>query len=187
MTTLAELALEEFHKRSVNFQPLYPAVLVRVLPKEKVSDSGLIYLPDEKVNKPIYEGIVLRTYLPHTMVWKGKHITLTSGLEVGDHVLFPHWSGEPVPGLHDESNTLANEEYRLIPAKSFLGSAGIQEAGEILGTLTYEKESVRDKLKALVTQTAMVDDNNSDLFFDRLFAEFDILVKVKASRTHSGA
>lgn len=197
--TLSELAVQEYEdlsrKLKINFTPAYPGVLVRVLPKEHMSAGGIV-LPDTKQNKPIYEGIVLRTYPPKRLkLDSGKWITMDSGLSLGDHILFAHWSGEPVPWLRDAlgAKAVENEDYRLIPARGFLSLVGMKDGGEPFLILNYEKETVDQKLKEILTDlyTSGKEDNP---FEDEAVAkaivkikkEFDILVAQKASKTISG-
>lgn len=192
--TLKELAISEYEdlekRLKINFQTLYPAILVRVLPKEHITAGGL-WLPDTKQNKPIYEGIVLRVYPPKRIkLDSGKWITMDAGLEVGDHIAFPHWSGESVPWLVAALPACdpADEEYRAIPARGILSLAGMKDSGEPYLILNYEKESVDEKLRAILSQHDQ--DQCTCLDTDQVIAlikkEFDILVKVKASRTVSG-
>lgn len=132
MDAVAELALKTYADTGITITPLFPAVLVRVLPPPTKSASGLILFAETTTqgnHNPVYEGIVLRPYPPKKTVYKGKEILLDSGLKVGDHICFPHWAGEPVKGLDDD-------RYRLVPAKGILSEVGRQDAGEILGIVS---------------------------------------------------
>ena len=197
--TLAEHAIQEYEdlerKVKINFQPMYPGVLIRVLPKEHISQGG-IWLPDAKQqNKPIYEGIVLRTYNPYRLkLDNGKWVTMVAGVDPGDHILFPHWSGEPVPWLRGASGPTSaeDEEYRIIPARGFLSLVGMKDGGEPFLILNYEKESVDQKLRTILVDlyNDAVEGEPSEAAFDHTISmikkEFDIFVKVKASKTTSG-
>jgi co-chaperonin GroES (HSP10) len=187
---LVEAVLEEYKALGIGFEPLYPAVLIRVLPKEHMTHGGL-WLPDTKQNKPIYEGIVLRTYPPKRIkLDDGSWRTMDSGLEVGDHICFPHWSGEAVPWLRNQlsAKDIHDEEYRLIPARGLLSLAGMKDSGEPYLIVNYTKESVDNKLKEILQQhdpdqgTCLDDEQVIEL----IKQEFDIIVKVKASKTVSG-
>lgn len=198
--TLAELALQEFKDRNINFQPMYPAVVVRVLPKEHM--SGSLWLPDTAQNKPVYEGIVIRSYPPkRTKLDSGKYITLESGLEPGDHILFPHWSGEAIPWLPDKDSPNSFEEYRAIPARGPLSLAGMKDSGEPFLIINKELESVEKKLFKMLVRIVPPSDilavKDTTLYFKQVSEdintiiedikkEFDIFVKVKASVTISG-
>ena len=196
--TLAEHAIQEYEdlerKVKINFQPMYPGVLIRVLPKEHISQGG-IWLPDAKQqNKPIYEGIVLRTYNPYRLkLDNGKWVTMVAGVDPGDHILFPHWSGEPVPWLRGASGPTSadDEEYRIIPARGFLSLVGMKDGGEPFLILNYEKESVDVKIRKIIEDKCIyVLGIDSVIDINAVIAdikkEFDIFVKVKASKTTSG-
>ncbi len=196
--TLVEMVIKEYEDLKVNFQPLYPAILVRVLPKEHM--QGGLWLPDTKQNKPVYEGIVLRVYPPKRIqLDNGKWITMDSGLEIGQHILFPHWSGEQVPWLRDalKSTTADKEEYRIIPARALLSLAGMRDSGEPYLVVNRILESVDDKLDAILhnvyndgyrdgIHTKMVGYDLIKKIRENIKKEFDILVKVEASVTTSG-
>jgi co-chaperonin GroES (HSP10) len=185
--TLAEFVLTEFDNKNLNFdlQPLYPAVLVRVLPKETISRSGLIYLPDEKVNKPIFEGIVLRTWKDKTVHVKDKPYRMTCPVSAGDHILFPHWSGEAVPMLPDSTNRLSFEEYRLIPAKDLFSNTGSRDAGEILGTLQSAKEGATTLIHSILIDVRLGMVNVPEAL-DKLKENFELMRKIKEPITTSG-
>jgi len=81
------------------FEPLFPWVLVRVLPKSQ--KVGTIWTP-EKQNKVQHEGIVLATWRPCTAsAWKG------SELKYGERVLFAHFAGLPIPNY-------PTDQYRIV-------------------------------------------------------------------------
>jgi co-chaperonin GroES (HSP10) len=61
---LADLCIDAYLGGGQRFIPLPPFVLVRVLPKDLVSDGGII-LPNQQQNKPVHEGIVLETFRPY--------------------------------------------------------------------------------------------------------------------------
>jgi len=186
LKTFSELALEEYNKLNLNIVPMYPAVLIRLLPKERVSRSGLIYFPDEKVNKPVYEGIVIRSYEPkHVLVNKGRRILVESGVKPGDHILFPHWSGETVPWLNDVTLNVDNDEYRLVPARGVAQIGSLKEAGEIFGILQeaspLTKEAFHDYLNSWDREYP-----KSHELVDEFFEKYEIIEKIKTSRTTSG-
>jgi len=108
---LADLCIEIYLSGGERFIPLPPFVLVRVLPKDMVSDGGII-LPNQRQNKPVHEGIVLETYRPYEeeVVLKNKwttqdgvvhikeyvdKITRTCPVKVGQRVCYPHYEGVP--------------------------------------------------------------------------------------------
>jgi len=89
--------------------PLHPWILIRVLPKETETSAGIV-LPD-KQNKPVWEGIVLATYRQrYGQADGGETVLLCPQVEVGDHVLFPHYEGMPAPPLDEKKYRLIKEE-----------------------------------------------------------------------------
>src|SRR6266436_3799148 len=61
---LQNLVTEMYQQCGVEVEPLFPKILVRVLPKEQQTKGG-IFLPGGKdQSKPAYEGVVLRVYKP---------------------------------------------------------------------------------------------------------------------------
>ena len=127
----AALAQEIYQKGSVRMKPLYPWLLIRVVPKEQ--QFGSLILPDndgaQRQNKPLWEGIVLATWPSHwgprwrparkTEVDPTKEVWKESELKVGDRVLFPHFAGVPVKYL-DES------KYRLVREWTWDELGGVQ-------------------------------------------------------------
>ncbi len=113
---IGEDAQELIANRVRGIRPLFPQVLVYVLPKASMY-KGLVALPSEQ-NKILHEGIVLATWLPFTQeVGKtfkdgdgreySKSYFRKSAFSIGDHVVFPHWSGHPA-GIFDE------KKYRFV-------------------------------------------------------------------------
>lgn len=142
-------------------RPLYPWVLVRVLPRTQ--KQGSIYLP-EKQNKPTIEGIVLRTY-PDTVRERKPR---SCAVKTGDQVTFPHYEGLPIPFLPEH-------EYRIIK--------------ETVITSVLERDDV-DSIHVL-TETlkhSFHDAPQEQLFtaVARLQARFDFVDKTQASIITSG-
>jgi len=93
-------------------EPIYPWHLVWILPKT-TKRAGII-MPEQQ-NKVVHEGIVVSSWKPF---WKKTtRVGSDSGfayqqyiephLHPGDHIIFPHWSGQP-------AGFLDNKEYRFI-------------------------------------------------------------------------
>lgn len=161
------------------FRPLWPWVFVYVLPREQ--QVGSILIPEHEQNKTVHEGIVLATWRPgaRTVRWtKGCHVVCEeckhwtpvvqgdmemSELKMGDHVLFPHWSGVPVSGYD-------TGRYRCV-----------REIGEgcIQGVIEYADESVIDKLAEELWD--LDDDNHTSRDVAVKLSERFILVDRKAS------
>ena len=189
-----KLALEIFshYKLYEHVELIAPYVLVRILPKEMMFGDIIIL---EKSNKPTWEGIVLRTWeavqptSAYTQIDGNIYRRdpmfrmIQSELTPGDHVLFPHFAGQPVPGLD-------SDVYRLIPEGITKGGKWIfgNDVGVIFAKLDYQRESVlyvltRVMHKALDRHELIVP---VATLLGMLREEFDISVKVKGPRTLSG-
>ena len=188
---LNELALQLFAEHECTIIPRFPLVLVRILPRDQ--QQGGIWLPGGKQqNKPVYEGIVLRIWEPHLIKegvrfnkWEdglpndGTYI-LESELTMGEHILFEHWAGFPVPGLHEDF-------YRMVP--EFMNIK--RENGPIFGKLVYQRERSKDVLNNIILNICASSEGASiDQVTEKLLAaiseEFDIARKVKSIKTVSG-
>lgn len=147
---LVNLAQQLYSDAGREFTPKYPWVVVYVIPKEQKTASG-IWIPDlagdKKQNKVLYEGIVLQTWEPfmkyirvktHPVGSNGDQATeswtdieMKSELHPGDHVLFPHYEGLPLPWTNEE-------EFRIIRESNPKDPEG---RCEVFGKLEYELES----------------------------------------------
>lgn len=96
---LADLSARIYEEGGRKFKPLYPWVLVRLLPKEQ--KVGEIWMP-EKQEKTLYEGIVLEIYPVTTKLIKNKAITYECPVLLGDRICFPHFEGLPIKGWDDK-------------------------------------------------------------------------------------
>jgi co-chaperonin GroES (HSP10) len=160
---LNKLALELFaeYQDRRHYQVRYPWVLVRILSKEVQTSAGVWLLDSKNTSSPVYEGVVLQTWESFEetkSVWKTEAIYLTKGsdtpqdyrvctdtvsirksqFKLGDHVIFPHWTGLPLPGL-------LPEEYRQVP-ELVDRTIGLQSNALIMGTVNREEPPVEDKL-----------------------------------------
>lgn len=111
---IVELAQKEYMKCTQRFIPMYPWVLVRILPKEQQAKSGL-FLPESQ-NKVLYEAIVLETWRPRLVNFldedgHSSERIAKSQLVPGDHIVFPHWDGFPAEflGLHIKTHRFIRE------------------------------------------------------------------------------
>lgn len=162
--------------------PTFPNVIVRVLPKEMVI-SG-IHIVDQKTHKPTYEGIVLRTWEPK-IVWPKKEggmpVEFYSDLKPGDHVLFPHFAGQALPGLDED-------KYRSIPEGITKNGRVIfgNDTGVIIGKIDYKRESVEENLQKILSNGLSYDIDYAPDIIRMIKENFDIVVKEKFSRTKSG-
>lgn len=188
---LDKLALELYKKHDFVVVPRYPWVVVRVLPREQV--VGGIILSENKQNKPVLEGIVLRTWEPWTKKvndssfpelggTKEIAIPMKSNFVIGDHIIFQHWTGLPLPGVHENI-------YRMVPERdSYSG-----ESGPIYAKLEYQRESSSEKLTGLIQslihyikEDKLSEERLVTLFEDKMHEHFDIVRKITGSRTISG-
>jgi co-chaperonin GroES (HSP10) len=104
-----ETVVQKIYKLAFNARrviPNHPYVLVFVLPKEHVTESGL-WLADTSQSKPVYEGLVLETWRPYDEIrqrFRKAHDDMPAiqddivihhecSLKVGDRVFFPHYEG----------------------------------------------------------------------------------------------
>jgi co-chaperonin GroES (HSP10) len=193
---LDRLALELFTKHESQFTPRFPWVLVRVLPREQ--QVGRILIADGKhSNKPVHEGIVLTTWQPYTTVKTKSYLTYSyteatatrhtddivtrheCPVTVGDHVCYPHWCGQTVPGWDEK-------QYRVVPTHANT-ALGIEPNGIILGTLTYPKESVKERLEDILDNGfTTVNFSPVNKAVRKILEEFDVVYKEKGSKTLSG-
>jgi co-chaperonin GroES (HSP10) len=131
---LVDRVLEKLFAENRMFRPMYPWVFVYTCKREQ--KVGHIVLPDHVQNKVVHEGIVMATWRPFTeehgtVDEKGRKLTRTvqrrSLLERGQHVLFPHWAGQPISGYNPE-------RYRVVKECDWK----VDKDGGILGILDYD-------------------------------------------------
>jgi hypothetical protein len=138
-----ELCQEIYAQKQHLIRPLYPWILVRIMPK--ANRVGLIFTP-EKQNKIFYEGVVLQTWEPFWKPFRSKkndsgewihyQVEMKSQVARGDRVMFMHFEGQPVPFLHDELH------YRMIHEVETHPNGGIWAVLED----APEDEGLREKL-----------------------------------------
>jgi len=106
-------AIQEKYER--NIKPIYPRITVEVLGGEH--KVGSIWLPDgagtSKQNRPVYEGVVMDVYEPTIRIVSGKEVLFKPMVKVGDHIVFPHWSGDQKGLRHGDT--------RFIPEPEIIG------------------------------------------------------------------
>jgi co-chaperonin GroES (HSP10) len=159
----------KLHKESgVCVEPTYPRVLIRVLPKEQVTSSGL-YLPDSNQNKTTYEGVVLKTY-PKRLhkLEDGSDYWEDSCVQVGDHVLFPYYEGIPIMRLDKGVG-----DYRLIPDTTFIA------------VLRYDQGTAEEWLRDLFYKNGCFDDLGIRLI-NAIISSADVIRRDQVSKTISG-
>ena len=151
---LENVAQELYQVSEKLIEPVYPWVLVRIMPKEQ--KVGTLYLP-EKSNKIFYEGIVLTTWKPFWRYYSGdlkfdeenpaqmstealqsgavaerqtrvvnKRVWMQSSVQVGDRVFFMHFEGQPYPYL-DELRYRMVHEVETHPNGGIWGKIHVRE------------------------------------------------------------
>lgn len=140
---LAKLCQEIYEEGEQRITPMYPWVLVRVLPKE--TKIGSIFTPDKAQNKPIYEGIVLSTWVDHYDI--ESDILQHSSFDVGDRIAFPSFEGMPVSFLDDNL-------YRLV--REVVNYKDYPNCG-VYGWIDYDGDvNIKHELKKLMDQVSGV-------------------------------
>lgn len=194
---LNELAQEIYRTHERIVIPNYPYILVAVLPKEQ-APLGTIILA-EKTNKVMYEGIVLATWEPFTReIREGVHnltdegpmvpaltefdgtyktAVFESALEVGDHVLFPHFEGQPVPFM----NGPCNDGFRLV--REFCPS---EPKIQICAKIAREKKPDADLVQLLKYISHTVHQEDGSAAVKRLNEEYYVIRRKQSSVTVTG-
>ena len=168
-----KLTLQLYNESERRFTPRFPLIFVMEL--ARAQEYGSIVLVEGKVqNKPVLEGIVLATWEPRVIHKKiGSEdvaIYMESELNVGDHVMFPHWCGVPAPGF--------SYRYRLVE-EDFNKS----EYGGILGVVEYEQKPQAEMLSEFL---ALTEGEEFDSFIDKFLDRFVLIDKNAHSVTLSG-
>jgi hypothetical protein len=181
---LKSLVTELYQEHDMTIEPIYPRILVRVLPREQQT-KGRIILPEFKQNKPTEEGIVIQVYKPFWQTIskipkayendfeirnkaveldeKGypKKVWNESPVQPGDHVVFPHMAFGIVPvwPLDDGKGN-----YKMIPE------------WEILATVKYQQEGTLEYLAGLLDDLLM-DGIDEEEMASEILNNFDIIRK----------
>lgn len=146
---LQKLVTELYQECGQEICPLFPKVLVRLLPRGTETSGGII-LPDESKyqNKPTHEAVVLKVYKPFfRRVWIEDLNWNTEGwdedakymqkvecaVKPGDHILFPfaEFGITPVWPLDEGVG-----EYRLVPEQHITAVVEYDERPEELVSVT---------------------------------------------------
>lgn len=164
--TLQELVESEYQAKRLSVTPRYPRVLVRVIPKEISSYHGII-LPGKQENKPIYEGQVVRIYEPR----KIEGTVVSCSVKRGDHVLFQHYEGEPIPRL--DPLGWRSGEWRLLREDC------------LLATLTTGEDHWK-LLETFLTESCSIKTDSAIKIIENLRSAGDVVMWTEA-KTLSGA
>jgi co-chaperonin GroES (HSP10) len=165
------------------FTPMYPWVFVLVC--TKAQQVGSIILP-EKQNKTIHEGIVLATWKDKlvergTISKDGIRLTrcevLKSEMHLGDHVVFPHFAGQPIPGYDVD-------RFRVVKECAW------KEEGGIFGKIDYAGEHTKPTVELMQMLSAWISDGATEEELVLLQAKIDdrfmVVDRETASITLSG-
>lgn len=173
---------EEYAQCNQVVHPCHPNILVRVIPKGetkiKVAPGINLYTPDKVQNKPNYEGQVLEVY-PTWFEYKNVRcekcksrcerqvIWHESEFKVGDHVMFQHFQGIPVPldGFKGD--------YRMIPENT------------IFAVLEYRKQSVKKTFLKKV-ENFFHSSASLEALWNEIAEEFEVVLK-ETNKTLSGS
>lgn len=178
-----------YRECGVEVEPMYPKVLVRVLPREQQTKGGIILPEGAKQNKPVLEGVVLKTYKPFFQKiyladadWvredpapEVKYLQKAECcVKPGDHILFPHieFGIVPVWPLDDGVG-----DYRMVPEPL------------IIGTLEYKRQDVKEWLYDLLADNdgGKTEDEWLDNMVEAVLKNADVVRKDVVSLTMSGA
>jgi co-chaperonin GroES (HSP10) len=171
--SIKQLARRVYHLKNRTFRPLWPWVFVMTLPKDQIMQNGL-YLPAEQ-NKTVHEGIVLATWEPFIDKNDEWH---ECNLELGEHVLFPHFSGMPIPGY---SNML----YRVVRSEDWKEN----EQGGVFCTVEHKRASPVEKLRSILERLQGSSDlisSEIDYMIEAIEKQFLLIDRDQKSVTLSG-
>lgn len=183
--------LKKLHDSAgIVLHPRPPYCVVYALPKGL--SEGLIVLPDQK-NKPVHEAIVMSTFTPywkHFRIQIAEHDTYFEEVKVeptvkpGDHVLFEHFAGIPIPflnpgGLH--SSLTSHGDFRLVR------DDGNRDLGSILGVLEYESKGTINRMVDIFKSMMDLDRKSLRGVSRELMKHFVIVDRQKSSKTSSGS
>lgn len=119
----------EYHTEYANWFPKFPWVLVHVLPREQ--RVGSLWVPGDAKhqNKVTLEGVVVK-------IWKADHLDIKTELEIGDHVLFQHFAGQPFSNASAEDFRMIKEGFtRVVDSE-------IVDNGHIFAKVNYSTKEV---------------------------------------------
>ena len=177
---LGKMVTDLYEQAGVETIPLFPKILLRVLPKEQ--KVGSIYLPEgSKQNKPTWEGVVIRVYEPFFQKVYLSEVSWVrddpdpvlryvqkceSELKPGDHVLFPHIEY----GITPISLDGGRGDYRCVPEHL------------IMARVNYRKETTREWLREFIGSSELAVPE----LVDTLLQNADVIRRDVVSLTISG-
>jgi hypothetical protein len=174
-------------------RPMYPFVLVWILPKEQ--QVGLIITPD-KQNKVMHEGVVINIWRPfwklfRTKTWQENcmhcahgtpdiiqetEVHMVSGFKPGDQILFPHWAGVPT-----DLGKTEGKEFRMIKEHTTYNPPDLA-----VGKWEYDQASVVRELQDGLMAEGIYPHHVADAT-ERLLKKYYVVRKLgQTARTISG-
>ena len=194
MDALAELATKEYVEKEITVEPLFPRILVRLIPKEQVSKAGVIKVGGDKQNKPTHEGVVLKVYKPFWQFIRKKmddwqvtrspevhldenerviRIWQECEVQPGDHVLFPFMA----PGITP-----------VWPLDGGRGMYRLIEEGHVLGKVKYEQQSTTTFLKEFLYdfEGGALPEESYEIVAKKIMEHADVIRKDLVAKTLSG-
>lgn len=111
--------VDEYYKDAVmRIRPVYPYILVRLLPR--AHKVGSLFVP-ETSKKIMHEGIVLETFRPfwqrlRSQALEEKELLIQPPAEVGAHILFEWFEGVPVEHTLFKTAYVQSQKYVLVAA-----------------------------------------------------------------------
>lgn len=190
------------NKNNVQMKPLFPYILVRVLPRHRT--HGLIYLPVDN-NKVLLEGIVLDTfrsfwkqlrYVKRGCKWDSavgnkypgieedeywlENVFVKSDVIPGDIILFQQYEGVPVEHVIFSTPYYKSKDYLLVSADP-VGSGRNGIIAKLEGC-----EDIENAL-AEVAQGWGVQYSDLDEFVEEIKNKFVISLVDQTSKTQSGS
>jgi co-chaperonin GroES (HSP10) len=196
--SLRELATKQYLEAGIHVMPLFPKILVRLVPKSFVTKGGIVLPGDREQNKPTHEGVVLETYKPFKQKVRskmedwyctrseevlldedGKYIEIQQTCEVqpGDHVLFPYMAPNITP---------------VWPLDEGKGNYRLIEEGHVLGKIEYSRHTDEVWLKALLLDAFEKEEAQGngfrgvDSLVRTILQNADVIRKDYISKTTSG-
>lgn len=149
-TQLRTFVEQLYAQSNVAYRPCFPFCLVRVLDRERV--VGRIITPD-KQRKTTIEGIVLDTFKPFDKLIKANgrktYVRIESQLAPGDHILFAHFEGVPLPADDWVGH------FRLVP--EIFAYYGAERNG-VIAKLEYPVDKTRVWLQRMILEVSKHED-----------------------------
>jgi hypothetical protein len=201
-TSAAREVLDEFLSHNLAITPMYPCLLIAVLPRPE--NTGLIVVPQGKhfASQPLHEAVVLQAYEPKRVAFSNhktsetvrkellelmslmgdgfegvsseddasaanaafntlsakieagfeheSSILLQSDLKPGDHILFRHWSGQPLASYTGPHDIRFIPDYCIWYNHEKLN--GLNDSPSPFAVIEYDKPNPEDILNRILSK-----------------------------------